>query len=84
MAPCVDPGHAAISRHRRNGESPCEACRAWRAGWDAARRPATRKPAECGTKSGAARHRRNGESVCDACRAAETAARAKYRRSNSK
>ena len=78
---CTNPGHAALSRHRRAGESPCDACRTWRAGWDAARRPKTRKQAECGTKSGATRHRRNGEDVCDACLKAETEARAKYRRS---
>lgn len=63
---------AAYRRHQRQGERPCEPCRAahLRARQDRRRR---RVLLPCGTRSAAERHRQNGEPLCPACVEAERA-----------
>jgi len=60
--------------HQKNGEEPCDPCRAAKTEYDRARwrksHPVPRI-AKCGTPSGANRHRRLNEEVCSDCRAAE-------------
>jgi hypothetical protein len=72
---------AAYKRHRRRGESPCDACRAVRNAdqrrlYGAARRDLgapSNALAPHGTTSAYKRHLRYGEKPCDPCRAANTA-----------
>lgn len=71
----------AKSRHGRDGEKPCRACKdaknAYYRARDAERRATGErvprpynKDAKCGTRGGYEKHRRLHTAICDACRAA--------------
>lgn len=82
MTPKPCGTRAAYVRHRRNGETPCDECRAANRQLSAADRRAQGIPERpepvCGSYAGWFRHRRNNEPPCDPC---ENAARTYWRRS---
>jgi hypothetical protein len=62
---------AAFTRHRRHGETPCDACREARRIYGTARKRAKgsrpRQRPACGTDGGYQRHRRDRETPCERC-----------------
>jgi len=75
LKPCGT--ESAYSRHLKNGEKPCEECRAAHSQYNSPeakrQREAARllpKKSVCGTDSGYHRHIRRREQTCDACKEA--------------
>jgi hypothetical protein len=83
LAPSTPPTECGTyngyARHRYNGETPCDDCRAANAEYKRRRYHAPKDsvalpPINHGTPAGAQRHWYRGETPCDACRAAYNAA----------
>jgi hypothetical protein len=79
LQPCGT--HGAYARHLRNGEPPCDPCRAAHAAVCAANYearkldPAPRELMPCGTDAAARRHWRRGEPLDEACKQASRRAK---------
>lgn len=72
LMPCGT--QAAYQRHLRQGEEPCDACRAANTAYKRSRLFVPPRPLmPCGTAAAYRRHLRYGEEPCEACREAARA-----------